>query len=359
MTHTAATSFRWHIFARHVASLGAVLLVIGVIALIVLGLRPLAASATKALTDSPVTIQFLWPKVLASDPTKPAMTWIPRDWQARLLDSARATVGLRPDPMDPAVLTSLRESLNASGWFETTPIVRREGSSGIVIDGQWRTPAAVVKFASAPGASPQLLWLSTNAMPMPKVAEAGQARPRVLENPASGPPTNADGVVNFNAPWPGDDIAAGLELLALVARQPWANQVAGVDASEFTTKQSLTLTTIYATRVVWGGTPTKPRYGDASTKEKLRHIATLFGDTKRIDGGHPIVFVDSSFLMFDRSATAEIRRQQTTPTPRSPDLPTSPSPSPKPGARAVVPSPGQIHQPPKPLPRRGGINSPT
>lgn len=313
MTHTAAAPFRWHMFARHIASIGAVLIVVGIVALVVLGLRPLQERATRTLTDAPVTLQFLWPKVLSNDPTKPAMTWIPREWQENLLKDARAAVGSKPDPLDPTVLASLRDTLNASGWFETTPTVRRSGATSIVIDGQWRTPAAVVRYTPTPGAAPELLWLSTSALPMPKVAEPGRARPRILENPTSPPPQTPDGKVDFNAPWPGDDIAAGLELLALVARQPWAGQVAGVDLAEFATNQSLTLTTVYGTRVVWGGKPSEPRFGDAATKDKLRHVATLFGDTKRIDGGHPTVYVDSLFLMFDRSATADLRRQQLAP----------------------------------------------
>lgn len=326
MTHTAAESFRWHIFARHIASIGAVLIVLAITAFLYVGLRPLRARAVATLSDTPVTIQFLWPTVRSADPKAPPMTWIPREWQERLLADARASVGVRPDPMDPAVLASLRDTLDASGWYEKTPVVRRDGATSIVIDGKWRTPAAVVKYAPTPGAAPTLLWLSTSGLPMPKVAEPGHARPRVLENPSSLPPANADGSTNFNARWPGDDIAAGLDLLALVATQPWAKQVEGVDLADFATKESLTLTTIYGTRVVWGGPPSKPRFGDAPTKEKLRHIATLFGDTKRVDGGHPTVFVDSNFLMFDRSATAELRRQQMASSDPTPQPPAPPAP---------------------------------
>jgi hypothetical protein len=329
MTHTAAAPFRWHIFARHVATIGAVLIVVGLIALLYLGMRPLRARTIQTLGDAPVTVQFLWPKVVSGDPAKPLMTWIPREWQERLLADARASIGVRPDPLDPAVLASLRDRLDASGWFVKAPVVRRDGATGIVVEGDWRTPAAVVKFTS--NGSHDLLWLSTDARPMPKVADPGRARPRVLENPSSGPPLNQDSSVNFNAPWPGADIAAGLDLLALVATQAWASQVAGVDLADYAASESLTLTTIYGTRVVWGGPPSKPRFGDASTKDKLRHVATLFGDTRRIDGGHPTVFVDSVFLMFDRSATAELRRQQANPGE------ISPKPVPEPSAPATPP----------------------
>lgn len=343
MTHTAAQPFRWHIFARHAATIGAVFLLLGLAALIYLGMRPLRERATRTLTESAATIEFRWPQIVSRDPSRPAMTWIPREWQEKLLTDARATVGARPDPLDPSVLSSLRDSLDASGWFEKTPMVRRDRATGIVIEGEWRTPAAVVRYTATPGAAPELLWLSTNAFPMPKVAEPGRARPKVLENPASGPPTNANGGVNFNAPWTGDDINAGLDLLALVAAQPWAGQIAGVDLSEFTTKESLTLTTTFGTRVVWGGPPSKPRFGDTPTKDKLRHIATLFGDTRRVDGGHPTVYVDSAYLMFDRSATAELRRQQAesqgTPTPPpSPTVTPSGRSNSRPSNRGTVPS---------------------
>ncbi len=249
------------------------------------------------------------------------MTWIPLYWQHKLLAEARARVGDQPDPLDPKVLASLQGHLATTGWFEETPTVRRRGTLGIVVEGRWRTPAAVVRFRSTPGGEEDVLWLSTHAQPMPKIAEPGQARPRVIVGPASGPPRNASGAIDFNTRWSGEDIDAALELLALVGRQPWSNQVAGVDISDFGAQESLTLVTTYATRVVFGGRPSRPRYGDAPTRDKLKHLATLFADTRRIDGGHPLVYVDSLFLMFDRSATAEAQRR------RSPDtVPVLPDP---------------------------------
>lgn len=306
---TARTPFRWHLFNRHLTTIAGVVLVLAVAAIVVVGLRPIQANANRVLSSRPITLQFIWPKIQAADQST-NMTWVPRPWQEKLLAQARERVASLADPMDPKVLADLSTFLAASGWFESAPTVRRTGSNGIVVDGVWRTPAAVVRFQPTPGAAEQLLWLSSKGYPMPKVADPGNARPRVIVGPKSGPPTSQDGQVEFAQAWPGEDVAAGLELLALVGRQTWANQVAGVDVSDYAGKQSLSLLTTYGTKVVWGGRPSKPRYGDAPTRQKLQHIATLKGDTRRIDAGHQIVYVDSFFLMFDRTATEELRRKQ-------------------------------------------------
>ncbi len=306
---TARTPFRWHLFNRHLTTVAGVVLILAVGAIIAVGLRPIQANANRVLGDRPITLQFIWPKVHIADQST-NMTWIPRAWQERLLAQTRQRVASLADPLDPKVLTDLSAFLGASGWFEAAPTVRRTGTNGIVIEGEWRTPAAVVRYRPTPGVSEQLLWLSSKGYPMPKVADPGNARPRVIVGPKAGPPTTPGGQVDFDRAWPGDDVAAGLELLALVGRQTWANQVAGVDVSEYASKECLSLLTTYGTRVVWGGKPSKPRYGDAPTRQKLHHIATLKGDTRRIDAGHQIVYVDSFFLMFDRTATEELRRKQ-------------------------------------------------
>jgi hypothetical protein len=130
---------------------------------------------------------------------------------------------------------------------------------------------------------------------------------RVIIGPAVPPPTNQDGSRDFASAWPGEDIAASLELLQLMSDKPWYRQVAGIDASEYSSKGQLLLVTADKTRVVWGGRPSKPAIGEVSTAQKLAYIQQLLHDFKRIDAGHDLVYINMGTLQFDISATANRR----------------------------------------------------
>lgn len=286
----------------------AVILLGALIALVVGGRKPLEARTAASLATGPVTVEIVWPAVAAKDENGETIsrTWIPLDWQVRLLSDARAILGESRNPLDPTALSELSHCLASTGWFEGPPTVRCENGSNVIVSGVWRTPAAVVRQGSDD------VWISWDGKVMPNVAPAASVNARVIVGPTQQPAKLADGSIDFGTPWPGDDLAAGLELLGVTASQPWFAQVAGVDVSKHAEDGSLSILTTYGTRIAFGGRPSKPRYGDAPTNDKLRLIATLFHDTRRIDGGHPAVYVDLPFLMFDRSATAELIRQQNT-----------------------------------------------
>ncbi len=59
------------------------------------------------------------------------------------------------------------------------------------------------------------------------------------------------------------------------------------------------------TRVVWGGRVTKPLLGEVSSAQKLAHMGELFEKHRRIDAGFPMIYVNSTKLQFDISATAQ------------------------------------------------------
>lgn len=305
-------AFRWGAFARNLAAIAAVVLVLAAIVLFlrradrVAVPRTLDERTAALLAANPLTLEIRWPTVTAKDDgaSSAPRTWIPLEWQQRLLNDARAILGESANPLDPVVLQSLSASLHASGWFETPPTVRREDGTRIVVTGAWRTPAAVVRHGA------DEVWITWDAKVMPSVAPAASVNARTIVGPAAAPPRRDDGSLDLGSTFPGADLAAGLELLAVCARQPWFDQVAGIDVSRFTDDASLAILTTQGTRVVFGGRPSAPRFGDAPTRDKLRLLATLYRDTRRIDGGHPTVYVDLPFLMFDRSATAELLRRQ-------------------------------------------------
>ncbi len=77
----------------------------------------------------------------------------------------------------------------------------------------------------------------------------------------------------------------------------------GHRCSEFEKTRSLSIATKAGTRVVWGGRPSKPRMGDASTQQKLANINSLLLRFGRIDANVQKVDVSSRALELDDSAT--------------------------------------------------------
>lgn len=311
-----APSFRLALFIKYLTSVVSVLLLLGVAAYVVWFAKPMQLRAAAASSGTrPPELRIVWPATATPKPAgaapadkadpkaaaapAPPPTWLPRQFQEELLTIARAALSSHPDPFSGEPLRRLSDSLVASGWFEGAPNVRREGDGLIVVDGRWRIPAAVVH---ADGKFQMISWQGL-LMP-PTYAE----RPKgllLITGTSDGIPRDAQGRLDFAHAWPGEDVAASLELLALLVQQKWASQVAGIDASDFPARKSLTILTTGGTRVVWGGRPAKPNIGDAATSHKLQNIATLVRDTKRIDGGYPLVYLNSPTPQFDISATAK------------------------------------------------------
>jgi hypothetical protein len=286
--------FRWKRFVAYLTSF-CMLIVFGAILLgITTGMRPLESKAARLLDAGQVEVTIAWPPIGGGQPG----TWLPRRDQEDLLAVARAAVGDSSELLGRTPLERIGAAIAQSGWFDGDPIVRRETGSRIAVSGRWRIPAAVVR---SEGRDYLISW---DAKPMPPVYSPGESNLRVIIDPAIGPPRHSDGERDFSTAWPGEDIAASLELLELVSEQPWAGQVAGVDASQYSSDGRLVLVTPQNTRVVWGGRPNRPSIGDVSTAQKLAHIAQVVQDFRRIDAGYSLIYVNSAKLQFDISASS-------------------------------------------------------
>ena len=76
-----------------------------------------------------------------------------------------------------------------------------------------------------------------------------------------------------------------LELLALVSKQPWRDQIQSLDVSKYPRTKQLEVVTTRGGRIVWGGRPSAPLPGETSTREKLDKLTWLNRQYKSIDGG--------------------------------------------------------------------------
>lgn len=296
--HKSDTPFSWTQFATALASFGLFVLLLGVLAGVVVGQRPLEKRAAALPGARATTIVIRWPQVKASEDGSP-LTWVPDRERQALQEVAMLALSGDLERYSSDPLERVGKAMTSSGWFTDRPTVRRSVGGVIEIDGAWRVPAAVVRRE---GVDQLISW---DGFPMPITAQSGTTAFPVIDSPALPAPQAGYGKVDYNTAWPGEDIAASLELLALVLRQPWASQVSGIDLSSFPVQRSLAITTTYGTRVVWGGRATRPALGEVSTEQKLAHMQELFEKHRRIDAGYPMIFVNNAKLQFDISATAE------------------------------------------------------
>lgn len=329
-----STAFNWRSFVQHLTSFAVLLLIAGIIVGVAVGVRPLERVAAGVTGATNPTVEIVWPE------WKPGQTWLPRQFQDELLRLARNALGDEARPFSGEPLASVGMAMAQSGWFDGTPTVERVNAKTIRVTGTWRTPAAVVR---RDGKDYLVSWKGRR---MPPVYQPDQSGFPVILDPVMAAPVTAEGAPEYASAWPGEDIAASLELLRAVVAQPWANQVKAIDASRFSDDSTLALVTSYNTRIEWGGRFSKPRLGEAPTQEKVDRLAYLFREHGRIDAGYPIVEVWQRHLLFDRRAVA----------PAEPASPVPPTRTPSGGGpagdqRGIVPAPASGGSPMLPAAR--------
>lgn len=280
------------------------LIVIAIITGVVLGRRAVDERAVRVADALPPIVQIEWPK-LGEGSQATARTWLPEAFQDELLKLAYTALGT-PDRkvavhIGADELAAVGEALGTSGWFDTNPTVVREPGRAIRISGRWRVPVAVIRNAGKD------YLIASDGRPMPPVYPAGQSNLPVVLGVQAAPPLTETGAVDCLKVWPGTDLQAGLELLALSLNQPWRDQVAGVDVASYRKDKRTAIVTRRDTRVIWGGRPTQPLLGEASTIKKLAQIEFLNRNFKSIDAGKPEVeiFWESRPMVINAAASAQ------------------------------------------------------
>ncbi len=277
--------FNWGRFASYLATFVVIVMVLGLVAGIVMGNRPLKAKATAITQKVECKIAIEWPQLARAKDAPAAksvdeLTWMPRQLREDLLARAYAALDREPDPFAPAAVAAIGQTLTASGWFDGPPRVERGGPGELRITGKWRLPAAAVRTGD------KEILVGWDGRPLPVVYErAGASGMQFIAGPIQDPAMLSTSQPDCSKAWPGGDVEAGLELLALLARQPYSKQVAGVEIGSHKDEKSLEIISRDGGRIVWGGRPTKPLIGEASTEAKLGKLEWLARTYGRIDAG--------------------------------------------------------------------------
>ena len=200
---------------------------------------------------------------------------------------------------DQKILIDTAKALASSPWVRQVISVRRIYGNApgdtLAADCVYRVPTALVKWED-------YYWLvDGDGYKMPEEYTASQAR-KVMFAPdgrlslrvivgVEHPPVESGKL------WPGQDLAAGLQLVKLLWNKPyaegiWAVDVTNADGRRDANTAQIVLDTRYGTTIRWGRPPGAADYFvEAPTSQKLANLAAVYDQMHRIDGGQPWIDV--------------------------------------------------------------------
>ncbi len=248
--------------------------------------------AVAAQQAEPIQVLFIWPESPgAAQGIAPAVR---ADLEQRVLGAVTI------DPFDRDSLEWARAALEASGWFQGSPVVTRRPGGIVRVSGQWRTPAAVVVH----GSLEYLVDQEGAPLSLPIGGKPGAKLYRI-HNPWGGPPER-EGALAYGEAWRGGDVQMAIELLTVIAPQSKvAAQITGVDLSQCLRSGSneLRLKTVTGATLVWGAPPSAPAMGEVPTARKLEHLEFVLSGTVRLDRPGAPINLHLPVIEIDQSAS--------------------------------------------------------
>ena len=179
--------------------------------------------------------------------------------------------------LDPNRLAKARASLLTTGWFQSIEQVRLTDAGGFLVEATFVRPFAVIRH----GEFDYLVDEGGRLLPMQWTAGHRPAEPHYIAIVGTSEPNRGD----YGSPWPGVDVAAGLELARLLIAKPWCPEVAAIDLRQYAQDQTLSLITRSNGRLLWGRAPNDRSVAEVTPDAKLRTIDFLYASQRRIDSG--------------------------------------------------------------------------
>ncbi len=204
--------------------------------------------------------------------------------------------------------------LQKNPWVRQVHQVRRvfgeQPGDTLEVDCEYRAPIALIN-------SGESYWLVDNdgvklpeqfaADELPKIMNGrdGRINLRVVEGVAKGPPAAGQ-------KWPGQDLAAGLELVKLFYAKPYLDEITAINVKNFGGQvrrgdPQLVLETRYGTQIWWGRPiNAKDFFVEVPVSRKLEILQATVAQRGRIDAGKPYFDVRyEDFLVPSDAAPAE------------------------------------------------------
>jgi len=240
--------------------------------------------------------------------------WMTDTLADQIAQTLRPLVATKAD--DHQLLVDRAELLQANPWVKHVIALRRayHAAPGDVIEvsADYRVPVALVRWQDA------YWYVDNEGVRLPEKLTAQQVATLIL--PGKSPNFRViDGVAlapaSAGKPWPGADVRAGIELIALLADKSYADQIVKVDVTNYAgrvnpNESQLNLVTRYGTQVRWGQAPsTKAFFVEQPINRKLDVLEQARTQTGRVDMNQP--WIDLRFdstTMPDKRASVDAGR---------------------------------------------------
>jgi hypothetical protein len=199
---------------------------------------------------------------------------------------------------DRDLLVQVRRRLAADPWISQVQQVRRaytdKPGDTIEIDCTYRVPDALVKWRDG-------YWLvASDGYKLPERYDPAMV-PNVMGQSSGLPPLRIIEGVSHAPPsagqkWVGDDLAAGLDMVAVLSTDPVADAVLKIDVSNFSGRVDsreahIVLITKYNTEIRWGRPASDDQSFEISPAKKLQCLERIVAQYGRIDANQPWIDV--------------------------------------------------------------------
>lgn len=206
----------------------------------------------------------------------------------RIAQTARPTGST--SPFDREMLVKARQALEQNPWIEKVYDVRRAYGNGpgdlLEINCEYRVPVALVKWGdyySLVDRNGFKLPEQYEPKDVPKIVriEEGHVDIRIIDGVRKPPPEPGH-------KWPGEDLSAALEMIALLSDKPYAQEILKINVGHFYSKgdPQVVLVTKYGTEVRWGRVPSaKDSFVEVDAARKLDRLRAFYTQYGRVDAG--------------------------------------------------------------------------
>jgi hypothetical protein len=199
---------------------------------------------------------------------------------------------------DRDLLVQVHTRLAADPWIAQVRQVRRaytdKPGDTIEIDCTYRVPTALVKWRDG-------YWLvASDGYKLPERYDPAMV-PNVMGQSSGLPPLRIIEGVSHAPPsagqeWLGDDLRAGLNMVALLSTDPVADAVLKIDVSNFSGRVDpreahIVLITKYNTQIRWGRPASDDQSFEISPAKKLQCLERIAAQYGRIDANQPWIDV--------------------------------------------------------------------
>lgn len=245
-----------------------------------MGIKAVDTRASDLINPDHPAVQINWGQ------DRSGHLWMPLSERTRIESKVNAALtGGKALSWHP--LHNASKALAATGWVNGQPVARWNEDGAVIIDAEWRVPAAAVRM----GGRDYIIDFDANVLPLDYAHD--QSNQFVIYNPALPNPGTGN---RWNEP----EIRDALALLQELQAKNLHLQITGIDLGVNRDHGILQLLTNGDARIIWGGGPGRDRPAEMPSTVKMERLVSLYNKTGRIDAAVQIVDIRGQHILMQR-----------------------------------------------------------